>query len=76
MLIDALAGLLIGAVFAGLFGLLVWSGLERLNQGLASSLGFVAFVIACLWFDGWILTGVVGFAAAMAGGLHARTKLR
>ncbi|MEM6440195.1 MAG: hypothetical protein AAF763_10955 [Pseudomonadota bacterium] len=76
MLIDALAGLAIGAFYAGVFALMVWSGLERLNQGLASSLGFLAFLATCLWLDGWIVTGIVGFAAAMAFGLHARAKLR
>jgi hypothetical protein len=76
MLIDALAGLAIGAAFAGVFALMVWSGLERLNQGLASSLGFLAFIATCLWLDGWIVTGVLGFAGAMAFGLHARARMR
>ncbi|MEO0682805.1 MAG: hypothetical protein AAF192_20605 [Pseudomonadota bacterium] len=76
MLMDALAGVLIGAAYAGVFGLMVWSGLERLNQGLCSSVGFVAFVVTCLWLDGWILTGLVGFVLATAAGLKARAKLR
>lgn len=76
MLIDALAGLAIGAVFAGVFALMVWSGLERLNQGLTTSLGFLAFLATCLWLDGWIATGIVGFAGAMAFGVHARARLR
>ena len=76
MFIDALVGLAIGAAYAGVFALLVWSGIERLNQGLVSSLGCLAFLATCLWLDGWIVTGVIGFAAAMAFGLHARAKLR
>lgn len=76
MLIDALAGLAIGAAYAGVFALMVWSGVERLNQGLASSLGFVAFLATCLWLDGWILAGIVGFVASTALGLHVRARIR
>lgn len=76
MLIDALTGLLLGAAAAALFLGLVATGIERLNQGLVSSLGFLALIGACLWLDGWVLTAIPGFAVAIAGWSVMRHRLR
>ncbi|HKK35602.1 MAG TPA: hypothetical protein VJ994_04845 [Paracoccaceae bacterium] len=75
MLIDALTGLLLGAAAAALFLGLVATGIERLNQGLVSSLGFLGLIAACLWLDGWILTAIPGFALAVAAWSVLRHRL-
>jgi hypothetical protein len=76
MLLDALTGLGLGAAAAGLFLLLVATGVERLNQGLVSTLGFIALIAACLWLDGWILTAIPGFALSIAAWSVLRHRLR
>ncbi|MDF2232807.1 hypothetical protein P2H44_09600 [Albimonas sp. CAU 1670] len=76
MLIEALTGALIGALFAAGFLGLVRLGLDRGIQGLASSAGLVALVVCCLWFDGWILTAVVAFPLAAAALLTIQSTFR
>ena len=76
MLIEALTGALIGVAFAAAFLGIVRLGLDRLNQGLASSAGLVATIACCLWLDGWILTAVPGFALGAAALLALRSALR
>ena len=76
MLIEALTGALIGVLFAAGFLGVVRLGLDRLNQGLASSAGLAALVACCLWFDGWILTAIPGFALGAAALLALRAALR
>lgn len=67
MLSDAALGGLIGAGFALAFWAGVKSGLDRLNQGMFSTVGGALMLAVCLWTDGWLLTAVLGFVAAMAG---------
>lgn len=65
MLSAALIGLAIGGVFALIFVAAVRLGIERMNQGLLSSAGLLALVACCLWADGWVLAGVLGFVLGL-----------
>ncbi len=67
MLIEAAAGALIGLVFAILFWIGVRTGLDRVNQGMFTTLGAALMLVCCLWADGWLLTAVLAFIAAVAG---------
>ncbi len=60
-----LTGLAVGAVIAVAFWLITLWRLDRFNQGLVGSAGLVVLIAACLWLDGWILAGILGFVAAM-----------
>lgn len=76
MLMEALTGAGIGAAFAAAFWALVRLGLDRLNQGLLGSAGLVALVAVCLWLEGWVLTGVLGFVAGVVALTQLHSSLR
>lgn len=75
-LVEAAVGFGVGLGFAAGFLLFVRAGLDRGVQGLASSTGLALFVISCLWLDGWIATGVLGFVAGTAALVALQSRLR
>ncbi|MGM0584681.1 MAG: hypothetical protein ACQEUZ_08520 [Pseudomonadota bacterium] len=76
MLTGALAGAGLGAAVALIFWGLAALRLDRLNQGLAGSIGLAGLTAGCLVLDGWLLTAIPAFVGAMIGLLRAQSFAR
>lgn len=76
MLTEALTGAALGAVVALIFRGLTALKLDRINQGLAGSIGLAGLTAGCLLLDGWLLTAIPAFTATMIGLLRMDSLAR
>lgn len=68
MAYDAtITGGLIGGAIALGFWSVTLTGLDRRFPGFFGSVGLLALIATCLWFDGWIAAGLGAFCMTFSG---------